>query len=227
MDSRIRPNASDWPAAANGWRSSWPRPRRQGREARASRRRRLCNSSRSKPPRTNAATHAAAEQGEGQHQVEAQAPHDQAQGEAAPRRRPSRCWTGSAAGRGAAPAAAGPGPAPPDGGRAKPARATSPVPIPATAGSRPAGRHVRRQQVVQQVEQAQLRQPAQQGAGQAGRAARARLSCRLNSSMASRRDKPRQRSSALASKRRLAKRLADSATATPASSTATRLAMFR
>ncbi|MNP06657.1 hypothetical protein D3C76_986520 [compost metagenome] len=52
-------------------------------------------------------------------------------------------------------------------------------------------------------------------------------SCRLNSSKAWRRDKPRQRNKALASKRRLAKRLADKATATPDSSTATRLAMFR
>jgi len=48
-----------------------------------------------------------------------------------------------------------------------------------------------------------------------------------NDSSTSRRDRPRQRSSALASKRRLAKRLADNATATPESSTATRLAMFR
>ncbi|MNR36240.1 hypothetical protein D3C85_1541380 [compost metagenome] len=53
------------------------------------------------------------------------------------------------------------------------------------------------------------------------------VSCKLNSNRVSRRDKPRQRNSALASKRRVAKRVADSATATPASSTATRLAMFK
>ncbi|MNT16163.1 hypothetical protein D3C72_1512520 [compost metagenome] len=53
------------------------------------------------------------------------------------------------------------------------------------------------------------------------------VSCRLNNTRVSRRDSPRQRSKALASKRRVAKRVADNATATPDSNTATRLAMFR
>ena len=83
-----------------------------------------------------------------------------------------------------------------------------------------------RQQIAQEVEQPVLCGPAEQGADKAGQQAKhAQLQgIEQQRVMAG---KAQQRSSALASKRRVAKRAADSATATPANRIAAGLARFR
>ncbi|MNF76982.1 hypothetical protein D3C84_591090 [compost metagenome] len=112
------------------------------------------------------------------------------------------------------------------GGKAKPASATSPVPIPAMAGSRPpGGTSVGNKSCSSANSPSCASQPSKAPLMLAN--SPRTVSCKLNSTMVSRRDSPRQRKSALASKRRVAKRVADSATATPDNSTATRLAMFK
>ncbi|MNV29533.1 hypothetical protein D3C71_1207610 [compost metagenome] len=112
------------------------------------------------------------------------------------------------------------------GGKANPANATSPVPIPAMAGnSPPGGTSVGNKSCSRANNPSCASQPRRAPLMLAS--SPRTVSCRLNSTMVSRRDSPRQRSKALASNRRVAKRVADSATATPDSNTATRLAMFR
>ena len=113
-----------------------------------------------------------------------------------------------------------------NGGKANPANATSPVPIPAKAGNRPpGGTSLGNKSCSKANNPSCASQPIAAPLMLASNPST--VNCKLNSTMVSRRDRPRQRSSALASKRRVAKRVADNATATPASKTATRLAMFR
>ncbi|MCY1556495.1 hypothetical protein D9M68_932510 [compost metagenome] len=112
------------------------------------------------------------------------------------------------------------------GGKAKPASATSPVPIPAMAGNRPpGGTSVGNKSCNSANRPSCASQPINAPLMLAN--SPSTVSCKLNRTMVSRRDSTRQRNSALASKRRVAKRVADSATATPDSRTATRLAMFK
>ena len=225
MDRMIKPNASDWAAAASGLRSSWPSPSRQGSEAPASRRRRLCRLSRIKPPSTAAVTRPPPSRAKvncrsrlKRHMIRPRA------SKAAPYTSQELAGTGSKSRRrtrsgGTRPSAA-------KGGKAKPARATSPVAMPATAGHRPPGGICAGSRSCRRLKSASWEsQPSPAPIRLAVMPSSA--SCRLNRPSACLRDNPRQRSSALASKRLAAKRAADKATATPASNTAARLARFR
>ncbi|MND84354.1 hypothetical protein D3C81_1101640 [compost metagenome] len=225
MAKRIRPKARDCPAAASGWRNSWPKPRRQARGESTSRRRRLRRPSNSRPPRTTAATRpppirakVSSRSRLKRHMIRPSASR------AAPYTNQLLGGTGSRSRRSTR--SGGTRPKAASGGRAKPASATRPVAMPASAGVRPPGgicAGIRPWSNLNRPSWANQPSTAPAKAAKLPRIA----NCRQNRPSAWRRDSPRQRSKALASKRRVAKRLADKATATPARSTATRLAMFR
>ncbi|MCY1420608.1 hypothetical protein D9M71_362350 [compost metagenome] len=225
MANRIRPKARDCPAAASGWRNSWPRPRRQANGEPASKRRRLRRPSNSRPPRSTAATRPPPSRAKvssrsrlKRHMIRPRARR------AAPYTSQLLAGTGSKSRRSTR--SGGTRPKAASGGSAKPARATMPVAIPASAGASPPGGICAGIRPCSSLNRPSCASQPSNAPPKAARLPRI-ANCRQNRLSAWRRDSPRQRSKALASNRRVAKRLADKATATPASSTATRLAMFR
>ena len=136
MASSIRPNARAWPAAAMGWRNSWPSPRRQVSGAPASSWRRLRKPSNSRPPSRSAATRPPPSRAKvssrsrlRRHMIRPRASR------AAPYTSQLLAGIGSRSRRSTR--SGGTWPSAAIGGRAKPASATSPVPIPASAGTMP------------------------------------------------------------------------------------------
>ncbi|MCY1500218.1 hypothetical protein D9M68_342570 [compost metagenome] len=197
MARRIRPNARDCPAAASGWRSSWPSPRRQGSVAPARSRRSALRPDSSRPPSNRAAIRPPPSRARvsfrsrlRRHMIRPRA------SSAAPYTSQALGGSGSRSRRNTR--SGGTRPSAARGGRAKPARASRPVAMPASAGTSPP-------EGITAGSSPPSSWNRTDWATQPSRAPRAlasnpsSASCRPKSSRASRRDRPRQRSRALAS----------------------------